>query len=210
MTDEWVFPHSTCERMLANSLLIQPYSFGMNMLNAALLLRSAAFAPDPESSHAILSFVVFEIVHMLSHAVHLDRNLHEVGIHFCGYLMAAMVYRTLRKRTGYVFTSINKFLLLMMISVDLITFFTVRNVYSIATGLSVLGVTVAQFLPKVGKKKKNLATMLIAGTFVLFGLFVIEKTFCSAFLSYNFEFHPFVIEIWGILLFQLLTNFMCC
>ena len=154
------------------------------------------------------SFVVFEIMHMMSHAVHFDRNLHEIGIHFCGYLMAAMVYQALRKETGYVFTSHNKLLLASMIFVDLIVFSTVRNVYSIATGLSVMAVTVAQFSPKLNKKKKNLLKVLIAGTSVLFGMFVIEKKFCPTFLKHNFEYHPYVVETWGIILFQLLAHFI--
>lgn len=208
MSSEWIFPHSTCERTLASSRIVQPISFGMNMLNAVLLLRSAAFAPDAETSHAIGSFDVFEIMHMMSHAVHFDRNLHEIGIHFCGYLMAAMVYQALTKETGYVFTSHNKLLLASMIFVDLIVFSTVRNVYSIATGLSVMAVTVAQFSPKLNKKKKNLLKVLIAGTSVLFGMFVIEKKFCPTFLKHNFEYHPYVVETWGIILFQLLAHFI--
>ena len=208
MPGEWVFPHSTCERTFVNTAIIQPYSFGMNFLNAAFLMRSAYISPTSQSRMAIASFVLFELFHMLSHAVHMDRNIHEIVIHACGYAMAITVNQAMEKETGHNLTTREKLTVLSSVFLDLIVFSSVRNIYSIATGLSVLAVTIAQYLPFMPKDKQKLMRTLVLGTIALFGMFVVEKQCCDIFKNWKFDYHPWIVETWGIFLFQLLARLL--
>lgn len=206
--NEWIFPQSTCERTLSTNTIIQPYSFCMNAINVLLLLYSAFLVQTNHIKITILSFALFEIVHTLSHAMHVNRHLHEISVHLCGYIMMIMIYYTLSIETGYVFSTHNKVIVACAILLDIFVFFTIRSIYSIATGLLVIAVMLMQFLSSLHTKKKNTLTALILGTFVLFILFIIEKQYCSIFQKYHFQYHAFVIEVWGIILFQLLVQFV--
>jgi hypothetical protein len=205
-TSPWIFPHSTCEHVSTVGI-IQPLSFGMNMINVLLLIRAAYFASTIASRRAIGSFVLFETIHMISHAVHLNTNIHEVGVHVCLYLMAATIFQVLYTETNYVYSRYNKFSLLFVISVDLLVFSTIRSIYSIATGLSVLVTTVIPFIPKLDGHKYTIALAMIRGVVLLVGMFIVEMNYCHQFQIYNIDFHP-LIELWGILLFQLLVCFV--
>ena len=65
-----------------------------------------------------------------------------------------------------------------------------------------------QYMPYVSKKKQNIMKSLVFGTFLLFMMFVIEKKYCGYFKSISFEYHPIIIETWGLFLFQLLASFL--
>lgn len=78
-------------------------------------------------------------IHMMSHYMHYDKNIHEIGIHACGYLMAYTVYFALKRETGYSLSKYQKAKIFLASIIDIIVFSSIRNLYSIATGLSVLG-----------------------------------------------------------------------
>jgi len=120
----------------------------MNLINAGLLARSAYLAHNIELRNALLSYVLFEIMHVLSHAVHLNRNFHEIGIHVCVYLMSFTTHCILKLETDYVLPTSRKLYIAATSVVDLIVFIRVRNIYSIATGLSLLAVTVMQYFDR--------------------------------------------------------------
>jgi hypothetical protein len=203
-SNEWIFPQSTCERTWSDNTIIQPYSFIINAVNVLLLLRSAYMIETNSIRMTILSFALFEVVH----TIHLNRQLHEIGIHLCGYIMMIMIYRTLSIQTGYIFSFSNKLIVAIAIIIDIFVFFSIRSIYSIATGLLVIAIVIAQFVTSLHNEKKRILIALILGTFILFLLFIVEKNFCHTFQQYKIEFHPFVIEIWGVFLFQLLVKFI--
>jgi hypothetical protein len=122
--------------------------------------------------------------------------------------MAITVHHALRNETGHTLTMREKLAILASVLLDLAVFSSVRNIYSIATGLSVLAVTIAQYLPMMPRQKQNLMKILVAGTACLFGMFVVEKQYCATFHSWRFEYYPWIVETWGILLFQLLARFL--
>lgn len=211
--DEWVFPHTTCERThYSNGIVptpIQPYSFVLNALNAGLLLRSAIKAPNKLSRNAIFSFVLFELLHTFSHSVHYNRHYHEIGIHACGYLMAWTIYQYLKDHTKYELNFWNKLLIMSAIILDLSVFTTVRNIYSVGTGLNVFAFVVLQYFHILPKKQQEMMISLVIGTVILFLMFVVEKQFCrNVFLVNGFEYHPIIVEPWGLLLFQMLASFI--
>ena len=202
----WTFPHSTCERSLRGSVVQQPWSFGMNLVNAGLLMKDAVNESKTEPQMALISFVIFELVHAISHSVHLNRNIHEVSVHICGYAMSITTYRVFQKKTGLKLTLAHKLPILMMVITDLIVFSTIRGIYSIATGLSVLALVVAIHIPSMSEQQQVRLLQLIVGTVVLFGMFVAENAYCDTFLKVNFNYHPLVVETWGIFLFQMLSK----
>jgi hypothetical protein len=205
-SSEWIFPHSTCERTLQDHLVLQPWSFGVNLLNVALLGRYAIISQSTPARLAILSFILFEILHSFSHAIHYDRQFHEIGIHVAGYLMAITSYIALKNETKYTLTFTSKLIIFLSILIDLIIFSTVRSIYGVASGLNLLTVTVAQFFHVLQPDKRILIQRLIAGVVVLFFMFVIEKHHCAYFMRINFQYHPFIVEPWGLILFQMLAS----
>jgi len=204
---KWNFPQSTCERNVLGSV-IQPLSFAMNFANAALLTKSALSSHSLQGAGALLSFVLFEIIHTVSHMVHMSSNLHELSIHACGYLMATTMWSLLQKRTNQTLTKWEYGILGTSIVTDIIVFSSVRGVYSIFSGLSVMAFTVGIHLRSLTSSLKTKLKFLIGGVYVLAGLFYIEMKYCDDLLNKGFDFHPWIIETWGIVLFQLLASFI--
>lgn len=200
---QWTFPHSTCERVFDGALIAQPYSFAVTLVAAALLLRAAFRAPTPWSCAAIASFALFETVHCLSHAIHLDNPFyHELAAHACSYLMAWTTRRALLADAGYRGDAwASPMVLAATVALDLAVFATMRGVGSIFTGLLVLVVVVAQARLSLGKKTVASALALGAAAVVLF--LHIEAIHCDyARDTWGIDLHPWLVEVPGLVLFQ--------
>lgn len=210
MPAQWTFPHSTCEKSALAGPFVQPFSVGFNFLNAALLTRSALTATSPESRNAIASFALFEIVHTMSHAVHLNHHIHEIMVHTSLYIMAYGAFNSLKKQTSYELPRRKKMWIAASVAIDLIAFSTIRNVYSVATGLFLIAVTISQFHSQLNVAKRHQLKRLVGGAAFLLALSVVETTSCDYFRSIDFDYHPWVIEPWGLILFQWFAAFMRC
>lgn len=203
----WTFPHSTCERAYEDAMIVQPYSFAITLLAAALLTTAAFRAPNVQSRLAIASYALFETAHSLSHAVRIDPENHEGLMHFCTYLMAVATDVALKTMLPDRGSNGRRWVIGMAIVLDLLVFFNVRGIFSIATGLMVLAAVVANYLPAMPQGKRTMVYGLALSAAGVVLLLAAEAQNCAyARDTWGIDLHPWIVEVPGLILFQMLAR----
>ncbi len=198
------FPYNTCEPRRENSLIIQPVSFGLNMITALFLGVMALHSltlKAPLIAITILSYSLFEFFHAYSHMRHIDGNIQMTVVHILTYLMALTSLLVIIHAYGLIPWRL--FIITFVIMLDLYLVTTRHDTLTMfITGISVLASVFATHIDLLPTEVCRIfVTVLLPGALILIALFVNESRNCEVMMSWaKLPYHA-IIELVGLVLF---------
>ena len=88
----YVFPFTTCERPTLSSWVAQPASVVANAVIIGILGGMEIVAQTWAVKRVLLALIVFEIVHLTSHAWHISAPIQTMLIHVMARVVAGMLW----------------------------------------------------------------------------------------------------------------------
>jgi hypothetical protein len=207
---EWTFPFRTCETVISTSLssssaptiVAQPWSFAINLVSVISLSVQCVKSKDLAAKMTILSFIVFELFHTISHAHHFSGTWQTHLIHFLAYAFCFTTYQMMKHFTKAKLSASQTAQIGTMIAFDLALLLGGGGLWTVLSGLSIflrLFLCYWNHLPTFFQIR--LKYHLFPGLFLLFALFVNEAFNCKSMLQYfKLPYHA-IIEVVGFLLF---------
>lgn len=203
----WTFPYKTCEIPQKNTIVSQPYSFLLNLINVSNLVCYCILVKSIHVKLTILSYIVFELFHTFSHAKLFHVKIQTTVIHLLAYVFFAATWNSIYLFTKKPLSWLKTSVLIVVTAIDIYVVLVVKGVWTILSGLSLLLALFCMYFTDIPKFfQTRLYQKLVPGLFVLFALFVNEAINCEAMLRIMpFPYH-IVIEILGYWLFDILAN----
>ena len=212
--NEWTFPKKTCESSSSSKLCIyQPFSFLINLLILGVLFILLGKARTIPTIIALLCFILFEIIHAWSHAVHVDGKIQLTIIHLIGYTFFLTIAWCLQARFQIIrnygrYIPYLSLLFGVLLATDL--YFFLRSPYPIIqvfTAYIILAALIIICIPLMKGTVKYWWIATLTLSLMVFLQIGLEARYCSVWLARlpNFPFHIFV-ELWGLVAFTVLGN----
>lgn len=178
-----MFPHDTCE-ISKNKYIKQPVSSFINILSCVIIF----FYYQKNKSNLLLSLLLFQLFHALSHSVHYHAKLQQFIQHLlaCNINLSLMQYY---KYNIFVKTSIFIFLL------DIYYFCFKNNIIN-----GILTQAIFIFLT-IYKNVSIISNYLIMLTIILIILLINEKKNCKKMLKFKKLPYHALIELFGLFYF---------
>lgn len=205
MTTKYNFPFSTCEKV--RPLIAQPYSAFINLITCLILIYFIAKTKSIYSFAFLFFFLLFQMMHLVSHCLHIAGNIQQISIHYLAILTNIclyILYTVSSKRSSYALTLAFVFINL----VDLYMLFeNYPFVYTVFTQLFVFILLLFSFFEIVPLAKKNNIQLLLLSSFAVGVLLINEKTNGNKMLEWcpDFPFHVF-IELVGLVAIYLIAT----
>jgi hypothetical protein len=203
--NEYIFPFDTCEKK--QDIIAQPYSVFVNILNCLIIIYYLNKAKTNHSKYLLLSFLLFESLHTIAHAVHIKSSIQSNLTHLSSYFVNIFLLYYFYKQTNIKPT--NEFIAILLI-ILLFDFYFVHKsmtINFIGTQTAIFLLILIYYYTNMPIKIKNNIHKIIflAGCVML--LLINEKLNCKKMLNKypNFPFHC-LIEIIGLYLFYILCN----
>jgi hypothetical protein len=200
--DGYTFPFHTCEKV-SSGLIAQPWSFGINMVSACILVGLALSSPSWAVRLVLGSYAAFEGWHAFSHAVHLEgpvlfRVVHGLGIGMAVSTLVAILVLSGQRLEGWQLG-----LIVGVFAVDIGLFLGMdKTLVSVGSGLTVLAVIVMVCYAMLPSYFKAALPWLVIGILGIFGLFLVEARYGKELIKREgVPFHA-VIESLGLVLFS--------
>lgn len=193
--ENYTFPLNTCERT-SGGYIAQPYSAMFNVLSCAIIAVFLAKSKSKASTVVLLSILVFEIYHTLSHTVHISGNIQVLITHILAYIVNACFLVALVHHTTVVPNTHFALFLAAVIMFDIYAFNHLPLIFWLSTQFLIfmsLFVFYYRYLPKEITTRIPVLFLL---TFTIVLLFINESYNCEAMLHHfpSFPFHV-IIEI---------------
>jgi len=212
----WEFPGRTCERATFTMGIAQPYSFAVNVATSVYIARSLARGNASWTlRRALLSCLVFEVIHAASHAVHIPGRVQASAIHVCTWAIALSVYQVfaqlLPARNSDV--SGHQVAIGIAFAVDVMVFAFVGGVAQVVTGIwLLLNVAAVAFtaLSRAGVGD-HLMVVTVRWTLLVIMAIVVESMYCDRLSDLLRGFPVHVIgELCGYRAFAALCEALAC
>jgi len=173
------FPRTTCE-MPQSGVIKQPVSSAINMLTVfGLVVLLIVRKYDWASGILVLSLVLFELWHTLSHAIHMKNNIQAIGIHTMAYIIAICIGLLIFARTG----SISLYFVWFAVFMDILVISLrkkIGNHWSVITGIIIIGTLLVENYNKFPNSIQEMfpyfALMFVLGVIC----FLLETFYCQA------------------------------
>ncbi len=206
----YTFPFDTCETP-QESGIAQPYSVFVNSFTCLIILFFLLKTKSYHSFLLLLSLLIFELFHTLSHFIHIKGKFLYTSIHVTGFLVNVAFFNFLYRYTK-VFPNIYYIGFLCAILVcDAYAFFNLSFIYFVLTQIILFIAILCYYYPLLNKNIKTNLQIILVVTFLIYSAFVNEKMNCKNMLKAfpNFPFHM-LIEALGIIPIYILSNTFYC
>ena len=212
----WEFPGKTCERPTFAMGIAQPYSFAVNVATIVhIALALARHGSSWKLRAALLSCLVFEMIHAASHAVHIPGHVQASAIHVCVWAIAVSVYRVFAQLLPVRNSNIaaSQVAIGIAFAVDVMVFAFVGGVAQIITGIwLLLNVSTVAFTAfSRAEISDHLMVVTVRWTLLVTVALVIESMYCSRLTESlgGFPVHV-IVEIFGYRAFSALCEALAC
>lgn len=205
MTTIYNFPFNTCEKV--RSPIAQPYSAFINLITCLILIYFIVKTKSMYSFAFLFSFLLFQMMHLVSHCIHIAGNIQQISIHYLAILTNIcfyVLYTVSSKRNSYALTLAFVFINLL----DLYMLFeNYPFVYTVFTQLFVFILLLFSFFEILPLAKQNHIQLLLLSSFSVGVLLINEKTNGNKLLEWwpDFPFHVF-IELVGLVAIYLIAT----
>jgi hypothetical protein len=204
--NEYIFPFDTCEK-INDEGIAQPYSTLINAINCCIILYFLSKTRTLHSFFLLFSILFFELVHCVSHMIHIAGSLQQNLVHSIGYLINIAFlytfYRYTKKTPSYIFF----FYLFLLVCLDMYCFHYSSLEFYISTS-SLLFVSSMLYyyssLPEWIQKSIYWIVFLIC---IIISLVVNEKFTCEKMMEIypHFPYHIFIESV-GVLFFYIICS----
>jgi hypothetical protein len=195
----YTFPFDTCEIPNKNGVA-QPYSVIINIITCSIVLYFLTLTTTYYSFFLLLSLLIFELFHTLSHFIHIKGKFLYTITHISGFLVNLSFLNFLYNYTG-IFPS-NTYLIFLgcILIADLFCFLNLSFIFFIATQIFLFLAILYYYYNLLPSNIKERIQLLVFSTFLIYLLFVNEKMNCKKMMKIfpNFPFHM-IIEIVSII-----------
>lgn len=205
--NDWLFPFHTCEIPSGKENLIQqPFSAIINLTTSIILIYYLIIAKSLKIKFLIFLFILFELFHSYSHIRHINGNIQRNIIHFIWYILSLTILFIFIEMNNKIPLFIYVFLFILIL-IDLYLVFNNYGFFSIVSGVVFLVFIFILNYPYLSKNLQIKLNYLFIGTIILIFFLFNEKYNCEYLMKfYKFPYHIF-LEITGLILFVLLTDF---
>jgi len=132
------FPFETCEKPNTNSIISQPYSTFVNIINTSIILYFLTQTKHAYTFYFLLSVFLFELSHTLSHMFHIEGHIQRNVVHFFAYCINATLLYTLYCYS-HVFPSIFLLILIfLLICFDIYSLLYLSSIFYIISQVLIL------------------------------------------------------------------------
>ena len=201
----YTFPFDTCETPKNNGIA-QPYSVFINLISCLIIFYFLLQTKNYYAFILLLSLLLFELFHTLSHFIHIKGKFLYTSIHINGFLINLSLLHFLYRYTNKLPNIYYIIFLLLILLCDIYFFFNFSFIYFVLTQFILLVAILFyyyNFLPT--NVQYNLKIILVS-IFIIYIAFINEKINCKNMLKLypNFPFHM-IIEMLGIIPIYLLS-----
>jgi len=189
---EYTFPFSTCESPQETGVA-QPFSAFVNAVNCLVILSFLLRTRKPAPFWLLAAILVFEVVHVVSHMVHVAGTVQVTVTHVLAYgINFALLFLFGKPRRGAAF------LYVALIGLDLYAFFRLNVVYSIVSQALLFVAVLIYNYPQMSRAVQRAFRLMGGYIAIILVLFANEKVSCKAMLAaFPLPYHA-VIELVGI------------
>jgi hypothetical protein len=193
MTNEYTFPFSTCEKPNKNGIS-QPYSVFFNLVSCIIIIYFLLQTKNTFSFLLLLSILLFELFHTLSHSIHLVGNIQIIITHLLAYLVNISYFVALYNYT-HIFPNILFICLLFIIIIfDIYAFNNLSFIFYLTSQFLIFISLFLYYYEYFPKSMKNKIPFIFFLTISILLLFLNESYNCKKMLKI-FPFFPFHIFI---------------
>lgn len=203
----YTFPFDTCEKPNKDGLVAQPYSVIVNIITCSIVFYFLTLTTTYRAFFLLLSLLIFELFHTLSHFIHIEGKFLYTITHISGFLVNLSFLNFLYNYTG-VFPS-NSYLLFLgcILVADLFCFFNLSFIFFVATQILLFLAILVYYYNLLPSNIKYRIKLLVFSTILIYLLFVNEKMNCKKMMKMfpSFPFHM-IIEIVSIIPIYFLSD----
>lgn len=193
------FPYDTCEASNKDSLVKQPFSFGVGVVTLLILAWFAWNSKTIESKVLLSALFLFEAFHVYSHFVHVQDFIQTRVIHGLAYLVNAVLLWALSSSTRHLPEIWIIAVLTGLITLDIYAFLYMPLVAYISTQFLIFVTIIAYFLRWLPTTIKQWIPWLSGIMIFIVILEINEQVNCASFMQWApwFPWHIF-IELAGL------------
>ena len=202
MSPAYTFPFHTCEPRSSILAIAQPFSAGINLITAWLLVCTAAKSRSVPVWRCIVTFVAFELMHTVSHIYWHDSQ--RFCVHLLGYVMGfggvlLAMRHLIQTEVGWE----TNCAIAAVTALDAVTLATTRaeGLAAIATGLLVIATIAICHMPHMPTWVRERFARLSAGVVLLLLVLANEMLYCEQMMEFAPLPYHLAVEVLGLLLF---------
>jgi len=205
MSDSYIFPFDTCEKVRDN-IIAQPWSVLFNILSCIILLY---FILKTKKFYTLLFFfslLLFEIIHTISHIKHIKGSYLNSITHFAAIFVNISLIIFFINYTKQIPNKFTLFILLLLQTTDLYMFFNSQSfVYLVVSQILIMFVVFYNYYGYLPKNVRHNINILLIIAVVLYSFLLNEKVNCKKMLNKypNIPFHV-IIESLGSVIFYII------
>jgi len=202
---DYTFPFDTCEIPYSKtSIIAQPYSFTVNLLSSCIILYALFNTNDIYIKTFFGLLFLFELIHTISHFIHIPGNIQNNIIHFIAYLVNFSYFAIFIHLTQTM-PSIGILLIyLLIIILDIILLYKQKFLGYFITQLSLIVLINLYYFNYITKHVScNYIYLFFILTVIVILLFINEKENCKKMLDKKELPYHIIVETMGVPLFIL-------
>jgi hypothetical protein len=201
------FPFETCERPSPDSLISQPYSTFVNVINTGIIFYFLTQTKHTYTFYFLLSVFLFELSHTLSHMYHIDGQIQRNVVHFFAYCINATLLYTLYCYSHILPSLFLLILIFLLVCFDIYSLLYLPSIFYIISQVAILfSIFYFYYSTLPSNVKTSILWLFLIGTLII-GLVYNEIRNCDeiAKLYPDAPFH-ILVEIPGVFFFFILSR----
>jgi len=204
--NEYIFPFDTCEKINKYGIA-QPYSAVFNLINCVIIIYFLLQTKHNYAFFLLFAILCFEVIHSVSHMIHIEGKIQIYIIHILSYLMNLAFFYLLYCYTKKFPNNIFIIYLILLICLDIYSVSNLSIIYYLLTQSIIFISLLLYYFPLLPKFIQYSIYQIIFLIGIIILLFLNEKYNCKKMLEFypDFPFHIF-IEIAGIAIFYVICS----